>query len=386
VNKSVSEKYEGFCGGSFARSRRWLGPYSPRWGCAVLESEQTRACPLSRAASAAAKIPRRRTPRIFQTRSKSFPTPLFCSLHVAFCICLAFGCSPEEQRSASVNSKFFSRVEIIGTRGTGIGEFNKPRSVAVDTSDNLYVVDMTGRVQKFSPGGAYLLQWQMPQTDKGKPKGMCRDGQGNIVVIEPHYSRVNHYSTEGKLLSQWGVEGTNLGQLGMPRAAVVNATGEIYVAEYTFSERVQRFSGAGGKFEGSFGRLGAEPGEFTRAEGLGIDAQQRIYVADSCNHRIEIFSPDGKFLRAHGKAGSGPGEFSYPYDVRVDSQGRQYVCEFGNSRLQIFDADDRLLEILGGAGGDPGQFSNPWAIALDSKGNLYVADSMNHRVQKFVRR
>jgi DNA-binding beta-propeller fold protein YncE len=310
----------------------------------------------------------------------------FWILHSAFCIFLAFGCSPEEQRSAPVQSKFFSRVRIIGTRGTGIGEFNKPRSVAVDALDNLYVVDMTGRVQKFSPEGVYLLNWQMPQTDKGKPKGMCRDGQGNIVVIEPHYSRVNHFSTEGKLVAQWGVQGTNFGQLGMPRAAAVNSKGEIYVAEYTFSERVQRFSTPGGKCEGCFGRLGDQPGEFSRAEGLGIDGQDRVYVADSCNHRIEIFSPDGRFLRAHGKAGSGPGEFSYPYDVRVDSEGRQYVCEFGNSRLQIFDADDHLLEILGGPGGEPGQFSNPWAIALDSKRNLYVADSMNHRVQEFLRK
>ena len=52
--------------------------------------------------------------------------------------------------------------------------------------DNLYVVDMTGRVQKFSSNGLFLLSWQMPQTDKGKPKGMSRDREGHIVVLEPH--------------------------------------------------------------------------------------------------------------------------------------------------------------------------------------------------------
>ncbi len=57
--------------------------------------------------------------------------------------------------SAPLDSKIFSRVEVIGTRGVGVGEFNKPRSVAVDHQDNLYVVDMTGRVQKFSPDGAF---------------------------------------------------------------------------------------------------------------------------------------------------------------------------------------------------------------------------------------
>jgi DNA-binding beta-propeller fold protein YncE len=129
--------------------------------------------------------------------------------------------------------------------------------------------------------------------------------------------------------------------------------------------------------------LGA--GEFNRAEGVCVDGADQIYIADSCNHRIQIFSSAGKFLRSHGHAGGSAGELSYPYDIQVDELGRQYVCEFGNSRIQVFDARDRPLEIIGRAGGEPGEFANPWSIALDSKGNLYVADSQNHRVQKLVR-
>jgi len=298
----------------------------------------------------------------------------------------ATGCSPRTEKVFPIQSKLFSAVRIIGARGAGVGELNKPRGVAVDANDNLYVVDMTARVQKFSPDGVYLLSWQMTQTDKGKPKGMCRDRNGNIVVIEPHYSRVNVFSPEGKPVARWGVAGTNAGQLGMPRGAAVNSRGEIYVCEYTASERVQKFTADGSKLLGGWGRVGDGPGEFSRAEGLGIDAQDRIYVADSCNQRIQIFSAEGRFLRAYGKAGSGAGEFSYPYDIQVDAAGRQYVCEFGNHRIQIFDAQDRPVEILGGPGAAPGQFSEPWSIALDSKGNLYVADALNHRVQKFLRK
>jgi DNA-binding beta-propeller fold protein YncE len=268
----------------------------------------------------------------------------------------------------------------------GVGQLNKPRSVAVDAQDNVYVVDMTGRVQKFSPDGTYLLSWQMPQTDLGKPKGMCRDRDGSIIVVEPHYQRLNHYSPEGKLLAQWGERGTNAGQFMMPRAAAVNSRGEILVSEYRDVERVQRFSPGGKKFLDNFGHMGTAPGELNRPEGLCVDAQDRIYVADSCNHRIQIFSIDGKFIRAYGKAGTGKGELSYPYDICIDAAGKQYVCEFGNSRIQVFDANDQPIEIIGGPGGGPGQFGNPWGVALDSRGNLYVADSQNHRVQKFVRK
>jgi len=299
---------------------------------------------------------------------------------------LSTGCSPTASNETRVDSGIFQSVRIIGTRGGGLGQFNKPRSLAVDAQDNLYVVDMTGRVQKFSPDGTFLSYWQMPETDKGKPKGMCRDQDGNVVVLEPHYSRVNHYRPDGTLAAQWGRHGTNETELAFPRAVAVNSHGEIYTSEYGLTERVQVFSTNGTRWLRTLGRAGGGPGQFNRPEGLGIDSHDCLYVADSCNHRIQVFSPSGQFLRAHGRPGSGRGEMSYPYDIRVDAAGRQYVCEFGNSRIQIFDAKDQPLEVLGQAGAGPGQFNNPWSIALDSLGNLYVADSLNHRVQKFIRR
>ncbi len=347
---------------------------------------------------------------------------------------LLAGCTPgTPSNQAPLKSRLFRAVQIVGSRGVGVGQLNKPRSVAVDAKDNLYAVDMTGRVQKFSSNGVFLLSWQMPQTDLGKPKGMCRDRDGNILVLEPHYQRVNVFSPEGKLLVQWGERGTNTGQLMLPRAVAVDSRGEVFVSEYGLVERVQEFapprtglpnrtntsaaasvvgqasrlsegrpapeaSNAGetlGRAGGTpallpqlvncLGHAGNAPGEFNRPEGLCLDAQDRLYVADSCNHRIQVFSRDGKFIRAYGKPGRGIGELSYPYDICVDTQGRQYVCEFGNSRIQVFDANDKPLEIIGGPGLAPGQFNNPWGVALDSAGNLYVADSQNHRVQKLIR-
>jgi ABC-type Fe3+ transport system permease subunit/DNA-binding beta-propeller fold protein YncE len=303
----------------------------------------------------------------------------------AFALSLV-GCSQIPEGAVDVKSELFSHVEVLGQRGNGVGEFNKPRSVSVDREDNLYVVDITGRVQKFSPAGKYLLSWQMPQTDKGKPKGMALDLDGNVIVIEPHYNRVNYYRPDGSLVYQWGTEGTNAGQLVFPRCVAVNSVGELYIGEYGLVERVQRFSIRGTNLLTLIGSAGEGESQFRRAEGLGLDAQGRLFVADSCNHRIQVFSREGKFLRQHGSPGTDAGQMSYPYDVRVDASGYEFVCEFGNSRIQIFDHDSRPVEILGGIGREPGQFHNPWAICVDSKGNLYVADSGNHRVQKFVRR
>lgn len=292
----------------------------------------------------------------------------------------------ETSRNHPVQSPLFSHVEIIGSRGAGAGEFNKPRSLALDKDDNLFVVDMTGRVQKFSPDGRYLLAWQMPETDLGKAKGMCRDKAGNVVILEPHYQRVNHFTPEGKLVAQWGGHLTNGGPFSLPRSVAVNSRNEVIVSEYTLRERVQVFTPSGKERLVEIGRPGTSKGEFNRAEGVDVDARDRIYVADSCNHRVQVFSPGGQFLREHGKAGKMPGEFSYPYDVRLDKAGRQFVCEFGNSRITILDDQDKVVDVIGGPGSKPGEFFQPWAVAFDSKDNLYVADGGNHRVQKFVRK
>jgi len=307
---------------------------------------------------------------------------------------LAFGCGEgqgnaigdDDSKTVARESRFFAGAELLGVRGTGPGQFNMPRSLAVDANDNLYVVDMTGRVQKFSFEGKYILQWQMPETDRGRPKGMFHDANGDIIVVEPHYARINHHGLDGSLITQWGERGEEPGQLAFPRAVTMTSNGNLYISEFQLVERVQCFSGSDGNFKFAFGKAGDGPGEFNRAEGLGVDSEDRIYVADSCNHRIQVFGKDGNFVREYGSAGAGPGELSYPYDIRIDGNGVQYVCEFGNSRLQIFDHEDKSLEIIGGPGTSLGHFANPWSIAFDSKGNLYVADSANHRVQKLIRR
>jgi iron(III) transport system permease protein len=393
-----------------------------------------------------------RTRRFLSTWRPGEVSRALTSAATVMAVTLLSGCSPPDSKTeATMRSKFFERVITVGSRGVGIGEFNKPRSVACDADGNVFAVDMTGRVQKFSPDGKFLLTWQMPQTELGNAKGMGRDHAGNIIVIEPHYQRVNHYAPDGTLVAQWGCRGTNDGCFILPRAVAVNSRGELLITEYMGSERVQRFglgthsetpniqhptanihsspltpalSPSEGERENVtwpysksdasrtaqpsqstehagpeasaprsavdllhvIGRAGTGPSEFNRPEGICVDALDRIYVADSCNHRIQIFSPDGKFIRQYGRAGSGLGELSYPYDIAVDTRGYQYVCEFGNSRIQVFDADCQPVEIIGGPGAAPGQFANPWAVALDGQENLWVADGINHRLQKLVRR
>ena len=296
------------------------------------------------------------------------------------------GCGGDAEIAPSLESHFFSAVQATGGKGTGVGQFNKPRSVAVGPNDDVFAVDMTGRVQRFDSSGRYLNFWQMQETERGRPKGMGRDGDGLIIVLEPHYARVNHFTPDGELVFQWGMRGAEPGKLAFPRAVACHSSGDLFVTEFQQVERVQRFLPAGKGLVLAFGGAGDEAGSFNRPEGIGIDRWDRLFVADSCNHRIQVFDDLGRWMGGYGRPGSGVGELSYPYDVKIDAEGNQFVCEFGNSRIQVFDPEFQSVEIIGGPGSALGQFSNPWSLALDSEGNLWVADSGNHRIQKLVRK
>ena len=274
-------------------------------------------------------------------------------------------------------------VELIyGRVGLGDGRFQKPRAITIDGRDQVYVVDMTARIQVFDRDGNYLRQWSTPTHDNGRPVGMAVGRNGDILVSDTHYYRLLIYSPDGELKQQIGGEkGEEPGQFGWVTDTVQDADGYYYIAEYGVNDRIQKFT-ADGKFVLQFGSHGSEPGQFVRPQGIALDAQNRLWVADALNHRIQVFDRAGKLLFLWGQAGKAPGELSHPYGLDFDQEGNVYIAEFGNHRVQKFTPDGKSLGIFGREGKQPGELYNPWGLARDSRGALHVLDTYNQRVQR----
>ncbi|MBN1641223.1 MAG: 6-bladed beta-propeller [Anaerolineae bacterium] len=102
------------------------------------------------------------------------------------------------------------------------------------------------------------------------------------------------------------------------------------------------------------------------------DTCGRILVADSGNHRIQVFDSLGTYVTAYGGHGSGPGQFDDPQGIAVDTTGRVIVADRGNDRLQVLGFDGTALSFLGviAAG-----LSQPTGVATDGLGNIVVADT-----------
>ena len=131
-----------------------------------------------------------------------------------------------------------------------------------------------------------------------------------------------------------------------------------------------------------WGGHGSEPGRFARPQDMVIDEQDRLWVTDACNHRVQVFDLEGNLLFAWGTPGSAPGELYFPYDLVFDGDGNVYICEYGNHRVQKFTREGESLGCWGHEGREPGELHNPWAVVRDSKGRLHVLDTNNHRVQR----
>ncbi len=270
-----------------------------------------------------------------------------------------------------------------GHRGVRNGDMVRPRAIAIDAAEHLYVVDFTARIQVYDRDGHYLgPTWTTPDYRNGRPSGLSIDRAGNLIVSDSHYHCFRIYSPAGVELRKFGGEGGSAaGQLGYVSDVVQDEDGHYYVAEFGENQRISKFDGDG-KFLCCWGSAGAEPGQFSRARALALGPDGHLYVADACNDRIQVFTREGKLLRCWGISGNEPGQLKYPYDLAFNKDGILYVVENGNNRVQKFTANGASLGCWGGPGHAPGQLHNPWALAIDRRGRVHVVDTENHRVQR----
>ena len=108
--------------------------------------------------------------------------------------------------------------------------------------------------------------------------------------------------------------------------------------------------------------------------GLAVDRLSRIFVADTGNHRIQVFDETGRFLFAFGRKGTGPGEFNEPCDVTISRTGHVIVADRLNDRFQLFTPDGKFLrELRCGT-------LRPIAVTTDQYNNIVTIDSDRSRV------
>lgn len=275
---------------------------------------------------------------------------------------------------------------------------NEAVGVAADSGGRVFVFHRgEPPVLVFEADGTFVAGWGDGQFVR--PHGIWIAGDDTVYLVDDRGHSVRQYTLQGELLRAIGPQGTP-SQTGIqdgdlrtiaggppynqPTNLVQSSTGELYVTDGYGNARVHRFSAAG-ELISSWGEPGHAAGEFFLPHGIGIDQDDRLYVADRENNRIQVFSPDGEFLDQWT-------DVVRPCEAFVASDGLVYVAEVGarvgmfpwmtpdpsrsGGRVSVFDRDGRLQARWGGGDdpSSPADFYAPHDIWVDRNGNVYVAE------------
>jgi sugar lactone lactonase YvrE len=127
-------------------------------------------------------------------------------------------------------------------------------------------------------------------------------------------------------------------------------------------------SAGGYKIIGKWGKVGTANGQFaSNTDGIATDKAGNVYVADTDNNRIQVFSKNGKFIRKWGSIGAGNGQFSRAEDVAVAPDGTVWVADDGNSRLQAFSSAGAFRMVI------PTPSEAARGVATDADGNVLAS-------------
>jgi DNA-binding beta-propeller fold protein YncE len=204
---------------------------------------------------------------------------------------------------------------------------------------------------------------------------------GHLLVTDASHAFVQVFDkTSGKFITRFGGHGIGPGNLEKPEGVAVDPDGNVFVADYT-SGYIKQYDPSF-KWQMTFGGYGSRLGETKQAEFMDI-RDGKLYIPDVGNNRINVFSLDGKPLFDFGGPGTEPGKLNSPEAAKFSHDGKLYVSDLKNDRIQVFDAQGKFLFAFGKSGSGPGELKAPSGLAFDRDDNFYVNELGNNRVQVF---
>ncbi len=261
-------------------------------------------------------------------------------------------------------------VSKWGMPGEGEGRFDRPTKVAFGPLGDIYVAEVfEHRIQRFDEDRNYVDSWGEPGTTPGQfqsPRGIATDAAGYVYVADQYNHRIQKFSRDGTFVLQWG-------GMSYPHSVAVDSAAYIYVTE-RFSHRVRKFTATGAPVA-TWGSYGTGPSQFRYPEGIHIGADDRVYVADTSNRRVQVFDLNGGFLRALSTVNI---EYHfYPEDLAADSSGRVHVID-GETVMRLTSLGE--LDLMWGC---RNYRPSPTGVVVAPDGTVHVSDDRNNEILTF---
>ena len=306
-----------------------------------------------------------------------------------------------------------------------------PTSVCFDAPGNIYVCDLGNhRIRKiekttgiittivgtgvsgFSGDGGLATSAQLSY-----PTDVAIDSDGNLLITDRDNHRIRKVNLTTNVISTVAGIGTSgfsgenglatSAQLNLPLKLVVDPDGNVYFSD-TNNERIRKIDHqtgiittvAGNGIRGFSGDTGlATSAQLASPQGLGIDSNGNIFIAEYLNRRIRKVTAGGTISTVGGNGGFGgdgglaiEATLNNPRGAAFDSNGNLFLVDKQNNRIRKIDHLTGIITTIAGAGdqgfsGDNGQAINaklywPRFLVLDANDNIYFTDGQNFRVRR----
>jgi len=234
-----------------------------------------------------------------------------------------------------------------------------------------------------------------------RPLGLTIDAN-KVYVVEEAGSRMLKYNSSGTHLMSIGTAGLHKVDeeakdvFNWPKDVTLDSSKNIWVVD---DQRISQYDSSGNflqvfpDWDDDPWRCADDNGHFCWPHGIAFDSGGNLYVSDTDNHRVQVFSLSGgtpvysTTVGVTSVSGSDNAHFNRPTQIVIDSSDNLYVADADNFRVQVctYAAGWSCSNFHGTGSQGSGNNELGWwvsGLGKDGSDNIYIADSDNDRVKK----
>jgi len=256
-----------------------------------------------------------------------------------------------------------------GTSLTG-ASLSGPSLMTIDAAGNIYVANYNnGTVSKYNAAGTYIGKFGTGKT-LTNPEGIVFDSAGNAYIEDTGAGAVYKYNSSGVYQS------TIISGLNHPLGISIDPSDNLFIATYVYTSpytsSVIKYSTSGTQLQTISNT------QMDQSDGVATDGSGNIYVL---NRAQDQAGTNKGYVTKYNAAGTYLGIFSSGYEdplaISCDPAGNVFVADSHNNQVKIYSSSGVLLNTING-------FNDVEGFVSDGNGNLYVSDFTNNTVKKFA--
>jgi DNA-binding beta-propeller fold protein YncE len=221
------------------------------------------------------------------------------------------------------------------------------------------------------------------QANPDQPSDLSVGPKGNIYLVDGVNNLIRVVDSEGRWKFSFGQGGTGKGQFHHPLGIDISKDGKVFIAD-TGNHRVQVFDLKGNFLSMFTVKSGEKERPSDPVDVLASPIKNYLYISDNDNHKVKVYSQDGVFQFEWGKLGEGPGEFRYPAMFALNEYNEVFIVDVLNTRAQKFDPFGTYISDISSWGVLPGSLFRPKGVTVDKKNRVFISDSYLGVVQAFT--